>query len=92
MKYLIIALFALTGCGPADLYNLVGHRRFAVGDCLIQSSDEPEPWQNKPDYKVLEIGNNHYLVKNLEHYSVIEISFGHLWEDFYQKVSCGDSK
>lgn len=93
-KSLFIILFLITGCGVSDLYNMVGYRRFKVGDCLIASLDAPEKWElSKPKYVVLELGTKNYLALDLELYRMniyhtINIKYGHLWEGFYQKVEC----
>ena len=88
---LLILLLLLVGCGPSDLYNLVGHRRFKAGDCLVQSYDALEEWEKKqPEYRIVEIGENSYHVKSIVFGlgTTEKIQFGHLWEDFYQKVDC----
>lgn len=93
MKYLVILLL-LTGCGMSDFYNLFGYRRFKVGDCLIASNKEPESWQYKdPDYIVISLGKyayrtNFFGTENWKKPVENNITFGHLWEDFYQKVPC----
>lgn len=85
----LVLMFFLVGCGPSDFYDLVGHRRFKVGDCLIQSTKEPESWEKvKPEYIVVELGKRKYRVKHLELSYYTEIDYGYLWEDFYQKVDC----
>lgn len=87
MKYLFLLL--LVSCGEADFYNLFGVRKFKVGDCLIVSNKAPEKWEQKnPDYVVLELGKEHYRVQLYKAKTTNSISYGHLWEDFYQKVDC----
>ncbi len=91
MKYLLILFLStlISGCGPSDLRKLVGIRKFAVGDCLIQSLHDPEKW-DVAEYKVIDIGINSYLIKAWRSEAISQIEFGHLWEDFYQKVPCRD--
>lgn len=87
MKYLIVFLLFLTACGPSDFRKLVGIRKFSVGDCLVISIHDPEKW-DKPEYSVLEIGRSGYLIKRLQYGYTETVSYGHFWEDFYQKVPC----
>lgn len=87
MKYLFFLLL-LTGCGVRDPLSWVGIRKFQVGDCLIQSRYEPEKWQNKAQYTVLELGNRYYLIKSIEYGSTMTIKYGCIDECFYQKVPC----
>jgi hypothetical protein len=92
MKYLFMVILFVVGCGKEDLYKLVGIRKFAVGDCLVASNKAPEKWElHHPDYEVTEIGNKQYRIKFIalgdsDIYSTI--TFGYLWEGFYQKVNC----
>lgn len=93
MKYIILALILFSlGCGKEDFYKLVGKRKFAVGDCLIASNKEPEKWElNRPQYIVTEIGKKQYRINFIEMGSsdiYDTISFGYLFEGFYQKVPC----
>lgn len=98
MKYLLlISLIFLTGCGASDFYNLVGHRRFKAGDCLMTGLNEVERWNStSPVYIVIELGKRNYRTKFISDGKITklenDISYGHLWEDFYQKVDCGDLK
>lgn len=89
MKYLL-AILLLTGCGEADLYNLIGKRRFAVGDCLIMGIKEPEEWErHDPKYVVDKLGKSAYLIRSIDYKTITDnVDYGHLWEDFYQKVDC----
>lgn len=87
MRYLIVLLLFLTACGPSDFRKWVGIRKFAVGDCLIQSINRAEKW-DKADYKVIDIGKDSYLIEHIRMGYTTTISFGHLFEDYYQKVSC----
>jgi hypothetical protein len=85
----LLCALLLTACGKADLYAALGIRKFAVGDCLIMSRQEPESWEvSRPKYKVLAVGKSKYLIEATEGRFHDEISFGHLYEDFYQKVPC----
>ena len=86
MKYIWILLF-LSGCGKSDFTNFIGIRRFNVGDCLIQDSSSPEEWA-KPEWKVIELGKRNYLIQKLRSERTEELGYGHLWEDFYQKLPC----
>ena len=92
MKYLCVFLLMLVGCGKEDLYTLIGKRKFAIGDCLIVSNKEPEKWEiSKPQYSVTEIGKRQYRIRFIENgpsdiYDAI--SFGYLFEGFFQKVPC----
>lgn len=93
MKYLFLffILISLSACGISDFYNLIGHRRFKIGDCLIQSLHEPESWETtKPQFKVITLGKKAYLILNINYRYEDKVTYGHLWEDFYQKVPCGD--
>lgn len=93
MKYLLLSILLLSACGVGDFYNLIGIRKFKVGDCLVVAIHDPESWQKResPTYKVTEIGKRSYRIMYIasgpsDIYD--DISFGHLWEDFYQKVDC----
>lgn len=99
MKYLILTLFIFcSACGPSSIRDLFGIRKFQIGDCLITSLNEPEEHQlHNPNYIIKDIGKRDYyscfiykgeITKQCDYF----ISYGHLWEDFYQKVPCGDSK
>lgn len=83
----------LSGCGKSDFMKLVGIRRFKVGDCLILSSHKPEKWEEaNPSYIISEIGDRkyhaNYISGNTVTVGFTDIEYGHLWEDFYQKVNC----
>jgi hypothetical protein len=82
----------LTGCGIGDLYKMVSHRQFKVGDCLAVGRYS-EKW-DIPTNLVMEIGKRQYLTAVIYEGTITsvrdEIKFGHLWEDFYHKVPCGD--
>jgi hypothetical protein len=85
---ILALLFLLTSCGKSDFFNLVGYRRFKVGDCLYIGLRKQE--MARPTYRVILVGKEGYSAQWIE-YPKIEpkfISYGHLWEDYYQVVDC----
>lgn len=99
IKILLFLILFIISCGPSDFINLIGIKKFKVGDCIINSRHEPEKYELKtPNYKIMEVGNRAYftcyIYKGIELTDHCEyfISYGHLWEDFYQKVPCGAIK
>ena len=96
MKYvlLIVTMIMISGCGKEDLYNLVGHRKFKVGDCVAtgHDNDHEEFDKDKADYKITAIGKHRYQMEFIYNNRLSgqfnDMIFGYLWEGFYHKVDC----
>ena len=83
MKYILLAVVALVGCGKPGT-------KFNIGDCVDIKPKRKviDPWTRpKPHLeKIIAIGKESYRTRTVDHETESYMMFD--WEQFYEKRPC----
>lgn len=93
IKIILVIFLIVSNCTKYEALSVAGVRKFAVGDCLVILSGEPESWDTTrlPSELVEELGKHsykiHYIYNGKLTNIIDSLEYGKD-EDTHQKAPC----